>query len=391
MVLKEEIDFSRLTSTQFEELCFDLVTRLGYKDLTWHRGGADSGRDIEGKFYIENPIIGGYDERWFFECKNHTQGVPPEKLASKIAWCDSEKPEHLVFFISSYLTNGARQWLDKIIPQKSYKIHVVEGEALKRIISGFHDLVSTYFAEQTKLFYDLMNMWHKHGVLPEPEALKQVLKTVDPEQLSKEEVAFLWCSSYYRGSAIEGLLQDERDDLSLDFLIPHLIKYSSSQSPVIPEGVEILPHSISSCTYLTKKYESGLVANIELVSPANYSAREKNASKSFLSQISSTTSQGAKNLVLLGNELLDPSLSSKLALYTFLVEANVWALGAEFDENAAGIEVLIEQSSDFNIRIRYLDKNCWGEFKKMDEKISMENWKAFSQKMNEEKTTSNGA
>lgn len=380
MLLEEEIDFCKITSSQFEELCFDLITRLGYKDLIWRRGGADSGRDIEGKFYIENPIIGGYDERWFFECKNYSQGVPPEKLSGKISWCDSEKPDHVVFFISSYLTNNARQWLNKITPQKSYKIHVIEGKELKRIVSKFKDIISRYFEEHPKLLYNLMKMWLMHEVLPEAEALIQVLKSTEPEKLSKEEVAFLWCSCYYRGFEFEELRHNKEMEISLDFLIPHLKRFSCSKSPVIPEEVEIFPYSISRCEHFTEKYQSGLVANIELAFPANYSMKEKNASKSFLSRINSATSQNEKDPILIANELLYPSLSSKFVLYTFLVEADVWELGADFNEDSSGIEVLIERSSNFNARIRYLDKNGWGEFKIMDERISMENKKAFFQK-----------
>jgi len=49
---EEDVNFDRLSPDDFEELCFDLLLRMGYKNLVWRQGGADQGRDIEGK-YIE--------------------------------------------------------------------------------------------------------------------------------------------------------------------------------------------------------------------------------------------------------------------------------------------------------------------------------------------------
>jgi hypothetical protein len=58
---------------------------MDYQGLVWRQGGADSGRDIEGRRTVNNPLIGSYNEKWFFECKRFENGVPPEKLNSKIA------------------------------------------------------------------------------------------------------------------------------------------------------------------------------------------------------------------------------------------------------------------------------------------------------------------
>ena len=114
---EDDIDFLSLSDRQFEELCFDLLLSMDYQDLVWRQGGADSGRDIEGRRTVNNPLIGAYPEEWFFECKRYENAVPPEKLNSKIAWADAENPQHLVFFISSYLSNNARTWIE----EDSYK------------------------------------------------------------------------------------------------------------------------------------------------------------------------------------------------------------------------------------------------------------------------------
>ena len=123
----KDINFLKLTDNQFEEACFELLLRLGYKGLIWRTGGADSGRDIEGFQAVNNPLVGTYDEKWFFECKRYESGVPVEQLNSKIAWADAEKPKHLVFLVSSHLSNNSRAWLEKISQDKYYLVHLIEG------------------------------------------------------------------------------------------------------------------------------------------------------------------------------------------------------------------------------------------------------------------------
>ena len=145
---EKDIDFLKLSDSEFEEVCFELLIKLGFKGLVWRLGGSDSGRDIEGRFNVNNPLVENYDEKWFFECKRYKSGVPPEQLNSKIAWADAEKPKHLVIFVSSYITNGARTWLEKVSIEKYYSIHVIEGKKLKNILLRFSDIVTKYFVDQ---------------------------------------------------------------------------------------------------------------------------------------------------------------------------------------------------------------------------------------------------
>ena len=139
---EDDVDFLRLTDRQFEEACFDLLLSLGYRGLTWRTGGADGGRDIEGRQVVSTPLVGAYEENWFFECKRYREGVPADALNSKIAWADAERPKHLAILASSHLTHGAREWLAKVAPLKPYAIHVVEGKALRRLFAANPEIVS---------------------------------------------------------------------------------------------------------------------------------------------------------------------------------------------------------------------------------------------------------
>ncbi|EPS1224425.1 restriction endonuclease [Burkholderia cenocepacia] len=189
-----DIDFRKVTPSQFEELCYDLVSRSGFYALKWRRGGADSGRDIEATLRLHNAVVGTIEERWFFECKHYTSGgVPPDDLTSKIAWADAEQPDHLVFFMSSYPTNPARDWLKKIEVQKSYRLHVVEEKDLKDLLLAFPDLVEKYFASAiVRLLRSIQDTWVAHGLPPDSGAIDRVLGELDIANLALQDVAFLW-------------------------------------------------------------------------------------------------------------------------------------------------------------------------------------------------------
>jgi HJR/Mrr/RecB family endonuclease len=98
---ESDIKFESLDSDSFEELCFDLLARLGFHSLVWRQGGADSGRDIEASYTVAHPLVKHYDDRWFVECKRYTGGVPVEELASKVAWAEAEKPAHFLIITKS--------------------------------------------------------------------------------------------------------------------------------------------------------------------------------------------------------------------------------------------------------------------------------------------------
>src|SRR5260221_6719000 len=82
---KDEFDFSGLTPDQFEELCFDIAEAAGFQRLAWRRGGADSGRDIQGYKQVSTGFGDDFDELWFFECKRYERCGAPEELKSTIA------------------------------------------------------------------------------------------------------------------------------------------------------------------------------------------------------------------------------------------------------------------------------------------------------------------
>ena len=190
---KEDIAFDQITPSEFERLCYELMLKYGFTELTWRQGGADNGRDIEGFLYFNNQLQ-QQKTKWFFECKRYVAGVNVDDLSSKIAWADAEKPDYLVFFVTSYLTTPTKSWLEKISKDKFYRIVILEGEELKNRLIEFPDLIESFFSvgRYEKLFADVKDHWFGYSVEPSFEILKLLAGHLNPDNLTINEIGFLF-------------------------------------------------------------------------------------------------------------------------------------------------------------------------------------------------------
>jgi len=106
---------NQLSDTRFEELCLCLVKAQGYRNPDWREGAADDGRDIEAELDMEIPgsTTQRITQKWFFECKRYSEGIPQEKVETKINWADAEKANFLMIFSNSHLTDSAKRYIAK--------------------------------------------------------------------------------------------------------------------------------------------------------------------------------------------------------------------------------------------------------------------------------------
>lgn len=314
MFEEKDLEFTQLTDAEFEELCFDLLIELGFVSLQWRRGGADNGRDIEGYKMDQNTLVGPYTEKWFFECKRYTNGVPPNDLSSKVTWADAEKPKHLVFFISSYITTGSRTWLEKVETDKFYKIHVIEEKELKQLLLKHPRIIRTYFSSDLqRLVSETMRAWLLHYLIPEPELLRTLSENDDSDKFSINQLAFLWNCSKHRYQEIADNMEDSYS-CSLDWLFRILANNSNSEESV-------LQISDSIC----------LLNDVQGFSPFDVAYQ-----KIFSAEIS----------------YLDGE-TEITALYSFVR-----------DSDGEGIEVLIVNNSNFPCYIRHIPTNAKNELAK---------------------------
>lgn len=158
---ESDIDFSKLENDQrFEELCFDLIQEMDFHSVNWRKGSADSGRDIEAIYYVKNKIIDTYTEKWFFECKYYSGGVPVDAVVSKFAWADVERPQHLVFITNSHFSDATKRWIEDRKELSHYKVHIFDGCNLKKIIMKSQFIIEKYFLNiYNKILYGAIDRW----------------------------------------------------------------------------------------------------------------------------------------------------------------------------------------------------------------------------------------
>lgn len=143
--------FDKLSSTQFEKFCYDLLTEMGFINVRWRKGTgkstspADRGRDIECERLIED-IDGSKDiQSWFVECKHHKRGVPPEKINSALSWANAKKPDVLLIIASNFLSNGSHDLIKESNRNNpTLKIKVWERPDLERLTVDKSQLLKKY-------------------------------------------------------------------------------------------------------------------------------------------------------------------------------------------------------------------------------------------------------
>jgi len=234
---EEDIDFNSIEWKQFEELCFDIITKFSFHSLKWRQGGADNGRDIEALKTIYNALVHQFDEKWFFECKKYGNGVPVTDIIEKLAWARAEKADHLVIITSSYLTRDARDYIEKSKGSETYKIHIIEGKYLKELIVRFPDVVRKYFIDNYSLLVkNSYQVWLYHDILPDAKALVNLCKNIDLKRLSYSEVAFLWFAMRQKEDEILEYCDYEGiPAVNIDFAVPYLIELQNHPYPCLTD------------------------------------------------------------------------------------------------------------------------------------------------------------
>ncbi len=231
---EKDIDFRDITPKEFENLCYELVVSYNFQDVIWRQGGADNGRDIEGKLYFNLPFVNNHCTKWFFECKHHANGVSPENFNSKIAWAEAEKPDFLVFFVTSYTTNNAKTWLEKMQINKIYKIIVIEGEELKRIISLNQSLIERYFTKDKhiKLYQELKRQNSIYHIYPSIESIRTFLNAALIEKFEKNDLGFIMMSVYASYYTIINAYEYEYINKDIIYPLLNKLKQNYEQSDI---------------------------------------------------------------------------------------------------------------------------------------------------------------
>ena len=208
------VSFDSLSPTDFEEFCFDLLVAAGFTNVDWRKGTpksgspSDQGRDIVAERAVTDPDGHSYTETWFVECKHYKQAVPPNAIESAAAWASAERPSVLLYIVSGFLSNGAKNWIESYQRNNrpSFRIRTWELPQLRNIIARHQDVawnhdvqlstlrrVSDIIAKENELFDRL---WYGRKMPPDhpswegvPDDIKQgaeAHKRVVEERIGKD-------------------------------------------------------------------------------------------------------------------------------------------------------------------------------------------------------------
>lgn len=148
----QSFSLDHLTDTHFEEFCYDLLSELGFTNMSWRKGTgfstspSDRGRDIECQLVREDVDGDIYLKTWFVECKHYKQGVPPNVLQGALSWASSERPDKLLIIASNFLSNPTKDFL-KSYQQNTkphFKIKCWERPQLEKLSLDKFNLLKKY-------------------------------------------------------------------------------------------------------------------------------------------------------------------------------------------------------------------------------------------------------
>lgn len=145
------LDWDRLTDQDFEELCYDFLSKNGFENIQWYgKSGNDRGRDIT---CSKSEIVFEDFRRttnYLVQCKKWVSRPPePSDLNGIIAWADAHRPNALLMMVSSTLTGNSKDWLKEIEKIKNYSIYLYEEKNFETFLEKNKEIFVKYF-EATK-------------------------------------------------------------------------------------------------------------------------------------------------------------------------------------------------------------------------------------------------
>lgn len=220
------INLNNITETQFEELCYDLLKKLGFKNINWRKGTgekgntSDSGRDIEASRIITDIDNTIYEEKWYIECKHYTKGIPAEKISNAITWASAENIDKLLIITSSFLSNPCKQYIEKIKNKYPFKIKIWENKELEAMLNNYIDLLHKYKINKNYNTYEIMNPYHiSYITCLQDNTLEYFLNILEKIDKQKREEIFeltynFWANKYrIKDDIYDNFIKKCREDL----------------------------------------------------------------------------------------------------------------------------------------------------------------------------------
>ena len=140
------IDWSKITFSDFEELCYHLLEELKFNNIDWIGSrGRDRQRDLRAT-KMETPLPGIQELRkWIIQCKRYVSRPPSiSDLEKTITWCSARKFDYLLFIFPNTLASDTYDWLDGKRGLMQFKILTLERPKLETLLLDHVDRLKPF-------------------------------------------------------------------------------------------------------------------------------------------------------------------------------------------------------------------------------------------------------
>ena len=162
----------KLSPKNFEHLCYQLVKAMsGFVNVDLREGSYDSGRDIDAEYRGKAPDgFTEITERWRFECKKYSRGIPFDDISGKINQANWNRIDKLVIMSNMHLTPTCKDEIAKI--RDPYcKVLDWTGVHFQDILFQNPDICKEFFSDEelpqrsldTKRPQELINVTQRAG------------------------------------------------------------------------------------------------------------------------------------------------------------------------------------------------------------------------------------
>jgi len=132
-----EAKLHKLHPLDFEELCAELLTSIGFINVRRQGSGTQSGHDIAAELPLSDRL-----ESWFFECKRYARTIPLKEISNKLLWADTvESLDYFVIISNAQLANDFRQ-LISMPSRRPYKVLAWTGPVFRRLLFLVHQHIN---------------------------------------------------------------------------------------------------------------------------------------------------------------------------------------------------------------------------------------------------------
>jgi hypothetical protein len=187
------LTFDHLSPAEFEEFTYELLDHLGFVNLSWRKGSgrpgasADQGRDLKADLHRRDFDKTEYFEKYFVQCKHFKEGVPPNKLDDALAWASAERPSVLLFVVSNFLSNPAKNWLEAYERNNhpAFRMKVWERKDLEGLLATDPPLVTKYRLGSIDLnlgLHPAHTAYMRRPTLNTIEQLITILDSIEPKR-----------------------------------------------------------------------------------------------------------------------------------------------------------------------------------------------------------------